>query len=580
MLKLFKRFLKPYRVLWVVGPLLKVIEVVFDLLTPLVIAWMIDAGVLAGDGSVVWKGGLMLVAMAFLGFGFTLFTQKIAGVVATGFSTHVRAELYRHINELSYADLDRFNASGLLTRMTSDINQLQLAVAMGIRQVIRWPILAIGSVVAALMIDVKLGLVFCVTMPVIALVFWWVMKKSIPYYAGMQEKLDNLGRVVRESLSGVRPIRAYRRQESEREKFDAAAADQADTAIAVGRLSALLSPATFVVMNVGICAILWLGGIAVDAGSLEPGQIMAFIGYMNQLLVSIVFVASLVVIFTRAWASGARVQEVLDTEPSIVDAHEGVMLGLENDAPALAFDRVTFSYGGEEPALENVSFELPAGATLGVIGGIGSGKSSLVNLCNRMYDVTAGSVSVAGHDVRDYSFAQLRQLVSVVPQKASLISGTIRTNLEWRDHDATDEDFARALDIAQASEFVSTLPDGIDSRVEANGRNFSGGQRQRLTIARALVGPARLLLFDDSSSALDYATDAKLRGALSGLVANGTSCVIVSQRVSSISSCDNILVLDAGRVVGYGPHEDLLESCPVYQEICASQFKAEEVENG
>lgn len=586
MLTLLRRFAGAYRRYFIMGPACKLLEVFFDLLTPLVIARMIDEGVGARDLPVVLRYGVLLLIMASIGMAFTLVCQKMAALASQGMGTDIRRDLYRSINRLSYAELDRFGTPSLITRITNDVNQVQLAVALGIRQLIRWPFLAVGSMVAALAIDVKLGLIFLISTPLIGLVFWVVMARCVPYYQSMQKKLDRIALICREGLSGARVVRAFVREDHERDRFRDAAADQAATAIAVGKLSSVLNPVTFLVMNLGVCAILWAGGIQVNVGALTQGEVMAFVNYMTQTLLSIVYVANLVVVFTRASASAARVNEVLECEPSISDegaAPVDVEAALAAGAPALRMDDACYAFAGSAVnAVDRATFALRSGQTLGVIGGTGSGKSTLVSLIPRLYDTTLGSVEVFGRDVRTWPLKQLRHAVGIVPQKASLVSGTIRSNLCWRDANASDDELWGALECAQAAEFVRKLPEGLDSPVEAGGKNFSGGQRQRLTIARALVGEPLVLILDDSASALDFKTDAALRHAIRERSAQGLSAVplttaIVSQRVSSVRDADLICVMRRGKVVGLGTHDELLHSCEVYQEICLSQLKREEL---
>ena len=599
MFKLLKRFGGSYRANLVLGPLCKLIEVVFDLFTPIIVAYMIDAGVGTRSVQPVLTGGGILLAMAAVAILFALACQKMASRASQGMGTSIRHSLYEHINALSHADLDRFGTPSLTTRITNDVNQVQLAIALGIRQLMRWPFLAVGSLVAALAIDVRLGLIFVVSMAVVGGLFWFVMKACIPYYRSMQAKLDRIALIVREGLSGVRVVRAFVREGHERRRLADAAQDQAATAIAVGRLSSVLNPVTFLVMYLAVCAILWSGGIQVNIGELTQGQVVAFVSYMTQALLSIVYVANLVVVFTKASASAARVNEVLACQPSVTD--EGAELvellssaglpgvaeradgaGLPSRAeriPTLALRNVSFAYpGAAADAVHDATLTLMPGQTLGVIGGTGSGKSTLVSLIPRLYDATEGAVEVLGRDVRAWQLKQLRQVVGMVPQQAMLVSGTIRSNLIWRDAGATDDDLWRALELAQAAEFVRALADGLDVPVEAGGKNFSGGQRQRLTIARALVGAPKLLILDDSASALDYKTDAALRVALASYgrdaAASGElppAVVVVSQRVASVRAADLICVMRRGNVVGLGTHDELVRTCAIYQEICASQ---------
>jgi len=590
MIELLRRFGGKFRRYMVIGPACKLIEVIFDLLTPLVIAQMIDKGIGAHDVSAVVRYGMVLAAMAVIGISFTLVCQKMAALTSQGMGTDIRGALYQHINKLSYAELDRFGTPSLITRITNDVNQVQLAVALGVRMLIRWPFLAVGSMCAALAIDLKLGIIFLICTPAIGLVFWVVMARCIPYYKQLQAKLDRIALICREGLSGARVVRAFVREDHERERFAQAADDQANTAIAVGKLSSILNPVTFLVMNLGVCAILWVGGIQVSVGELTQGQVMAFVNYMTQTLTSIVYVANLVVVFTKASASASRINEVLNCVPGIADeGNQPVALpkpGNVASVPALSLSHASFSFGaGAANAVNDVTLELPLGKTLGIIGGTGSGKSTLVSLIPRLYDASTGSVSVMGVDVRTWPLDQLRRVVATVPQRASLVSGSIRSNLTWRDEAATDEELWVALDMAQASEFVRNKPQGLDAPVEAGGKNFSGGQRQRLTIARALVGSPQILIMDDSASALDFKTDAALRHAIRERSMRGAAkgglpltTVIVSQRVSTVRDADVICVLDHGSVAGLGTHDELYATCRLYREICQSQLRREELE--
>ena len=590
MIELLRRFGGKFRRYMVIGPACKLIEVIFDLLTPLVIAQMIDKGIGAHDVSAVIHYGMVLGAMAVIGISFTLVCQKMAALTSQGMGTDIRGALYKHINKLSYAELDRFGTPSLITRITNDVNQVQLAVALGVRMLIRWPFLAVGSMCAALAIDLKLGIIFLICTPAIGLVFWVVMARCIPYYKQLQAKLDRIALICREGLSGARVVRAFVREDHERERFAQAADDQANTAIAVGKLSSILNPVTFLVMNLGVCAILWVGGIQVNVGELTQGQVMAFVNYMTQTLTSIVYVANLVVVFTKASASASRINEVLNCVPGIADeGNQPVALpkpGNVASVPALSLSHASFSFGaGAANAVNDVTLELPLGKTLGIIGGTGSGKSTLVSLIPRLYDASTGSVSVMGVDVRTWPLDQLRRVVATVPQRASLVSGSIRSNLTWRDEAATDEELWVALDMAQASEFVRNKPQGLDAPVEAGGKNFSGGQRQRLTIARALVGSPQILIMDDSASALDFKTDAALRHAIRERSIRGAAkgglpltTVIVSQRVSTVRDADVICVLDHGSVAGLGTHDELYATCRLYREICQSQLRREELE--
>lgn len=595
MIELLRRFGGKYRRYMVIGPACKLIEVIFDLLTPLVIAQMIDKGIGAHDVSAVVHYGMVLAAMAVIGISFTLVCQKMAALTSQGMGTDIRGALYQHINKLSYAELDRFGTPSLITRITNDVNQVQLAVALGVRMLIRWPFLAVGSMVAALAIDLKLGMIFLICTPAIGLVFWFVMARCIPYYKQLQAKLDRIALICREGLSGARVVRAFVREGHERERFAQAADGQACVAIAVGKLSSILNPVTFLVMNLGVCAILWVGGIQVNVGELTQGQVMAFVNYMTQTLTSIVYVANLVVVFTKASASASRLNEVLNCVPSITDEGnqpvalpEPSAVGNAVPVPALSLSHASFSFGaGAANAVNDVTLELPVGKTLGIIGGTGSGKSTLVSLIPRLYDASAGTVRVFGRDVRSWNLDQLREVIGMVPQRATLMSGTIRSNLAWRQRTCFMDDVLwDALETAQADDFVRNLPDGLDAPVEAGGKNFSGGQRQRLTIARALVEYPQILVMDDSASALDVKTDAALRRAVRELAGRAPvfsrgvpmTTVIVSQRVSTVRDADMICVLDHGSVAGLGTHDELYASCQLYREICQSQLRREELE--
>lgn len=583
MIELLKRFYRPFRLECILGPLSKLIEVVFDLTTPLVVMRMIDRGVGGRSVETVLAYGGLLVLMACAGFVFTLVCQKMASRASQGMGTDMRNALFERVNALSYAEIDRFGTPSLITRITNDVNQVQLAIALGVRQLTRWPLLSVGSMIAAMAIDAKLSIIFFISMPLIGGIFWFVMARCVPYFKRMQQKLDRIGLLTREGLSGARVVRAFVREDHERERFRHAADEQADIAIAVGKLSCVLNPATFLVMNLAVCAILWVGGLQVNAGALTQGEVMAFVNYMTQTLLSIVYVANLVVVFTKAGASAGRILEVLDCEPGIRSGADAATELDERAEFAIALRDACFAYPGSTVnAVDHVTLELPWGGTLGIIGGTGSGKSTLVSLVPRLHEVAGGSVEVLGRDVRAWDLDALRRQVGFVPQKAELVSGTIRSNLAWRDPSATDADLWSALETAQAREFVAALPLGLDAPVEAGGKNFSGGQRQRLAIARALVGSPRIIVMDDSASALDFKTDASLRAAIRGLTCargaqgGGPTTVIVSQRVSSVRDADLICVMRHGSAVGVGTHEALLSSCDIYREICASQLGAGE----
>ncbi len=570
-----RRFLKDYRKQVIIGPIFKWMEAVLELIVPLVMAKIIDVGVKNADKGYVFRMGGLLLLIAAVSLGCALVCQYSASIASQGVGTNLRREMFDRINRFSHAELDRFGTHSLITRLTNDVNQLQVAVAMLIRLVVRAPFLAIGAVVMAFTIDVKLSLIFLVVFPLIVGVLYFVMNRSIPFFRVMQKKLDKISLITRENLEGARVIRAFSKQDAELSRFTSASDDLANTSVRVGRLSALLNPLTYVIMNLGIVAILWFGGFRVDSGRLTQGEMIAFVNYMTQILQALIVVANLVVIFTKASASASRINEVLETEPSVSDAVSGEVAPLADEA-ALEFDRVSFAYAGaEEPSLSGITVKLRPGETLGVIGGTGSGKSTFVSLIPRFYDATSGEVKVFGRDVKEYPLAELRRLVGTVPQKAAVVSGTIRENLRWAKPDATDEELWAALKTAQAESFVEALPQKLETRVEQGGKNFSGGQKQRLTIARALVGKPSILILDDSASALDFATDAALRKALR-TETKGMTVIMVSQRASTIRYADQILVLDDGGMAGLGTHEELFENCPVYREICLSQLSAEE----
>lgn len=580
-MKILLQYLGVYRKFLWIGPAFKLLEAVFELIVPLVTAYMLDQGVRSGEAGYLWGMGRVLLGLGVVGLCSALVCQKCASIASQGFGTNLRNALYRKINTFSHREIDRFGTPSLITRMVNDVNQLQFAVAMLIRLVIRAPFLAIGAIVMAACIDWKLAIVFAVATPLIGLVLYLVMSRSVPFFKQMQQKLDRISLLTREGLTGVRVIRACSRQEREEGRFQEASRAQTDTAIHVGKLSALLNPLTYAIMNGAVVAILWFGGFRVESGAMTQGQIVAFINYMTQTLLALIVVANLVITFTRAFASAARVREVLDTQPSVSEPAPGTGVQPVAGAPRISLEQVCFSYeagdGVEEisEVLRHISVEIAPGETVGVIGGTGSGKSTLVQLIPRFYDATQGTVKIDGVDVREYPLAQLRARIHMVPQKAVLFRGTIRSNLLWGQPDASQEQLEQALRVAQAEDFVRRLPDGLDSLVEQGGRNFSGGQRQRLTIARALVGAPDILILDDSASALDFATDAALRRALRREL-HGKTVLLVSQRVSSVRQADQILVLERGNLVGAGKHEDLLETCEVYREICQSQSSGKE----
>ena len=575
----FARFLKQFKKEVLIGPVFKLTEAVFELIVPLVMAQIIDVGIANGDRGYVLRMGGVMVLLGLVGLGCALICQYCAARASQGFGTVLRSEMFRHINTLSHGEIDQIGTPSLITRITNDVNQLQLAVAMLIRLVVRAPFLVIGATVMALLLDWKLACIFFVAAPLMALVLYLVMSRSIPFYRIIQKKLDRISLITRENLSGVRVIRAFSRQEKEKERFAQASEDQMTTSITVGRISALLNPLTSAIINLAIAAVIWFGGFRVDAGGMTQGEVIAFVNYLNQILLAMIVVANLVVIFTKAAASATRVDEVLELHPSIVNRVSRPAQEIEG-SPEIAFDAVSFAYPDAGAySLSDISFTVARGQTLGIIGGTGCGKSTLVNLIPRFYEVSQGSLKVDGVDVRDYPMEQLRGKVGIVPQRAVLFSGTLRQNMQWRKQDATDEEIWQALETAQAASFVRKMPDGLDSVILQGGKNLSGGQKQRLTIARALVGEPEILILDDSASALDFATDAALRQAIAKFSAergNRMTTIIVSQRANTVRYADQIVVLDDGKAAGIGTHEQLLESCQIYREIYWSQNERQE----
>lgn len=564
------RYLKNYKLNLTLGPLAKLTEAIFELIVPLVMSDIIDNGI-DGDGGLeyVLSHGAIMVALGVLGLACALTCQYLAAKCSQGFGTELRNDLFRHINTLSFKELDKFGTPSIVNRLSSDVNQLQYMVAMLIRLVIRAPFLVIGAAVMAMMINLKLSLIFIAAAPLIAVVLYFIMSRSIPLYKNVQQKLDKVAQITRENLSGVRVVRAFSEQEYEKDRFDKSADELTRGAIVVGRISALLNPATFVIINAAIIAILWFGGGLVDTGEMTQGEVFAFVNYMTQISLALVVVAQLVVTVTKAIASGTRVVELLDASPSITD-DGNTEVDTSVDAPAVKFDHVSFGYNEGKYTLTDLTLTVPRGASVGVIGGTGSGKSTLVNLLARFYDVSEGSVELFGTDVKKYPLKQLRRTVAYVPQNTMLFSGTIRSNLLMGGRDADDETLWKCLETAQAASFVREKEKGLDSVVIQGGKNFSGGQRQRLAVARALAAHSDILVLDDSSSALDFATDLNMRTAINA-TRGDTTLFLVSQRATSLKDCDVIVVLDGGLVAGIGKHDDLLKTCDVYREIYLSQ---------
>lgn len=570
------RYLKGYEKETVIAPLFKMLEACFELLVPLVVARIVDEGIQNADLPFIWRQCGLLVLLAVVGMASSLTAQYFAAKSALGFGTALRRDLFAHINTLSHTELDRMGTPTLVTRMTSDVNQVQNGLNMTLRLLLRSPFIVIGAILMALTISPVLTLWFLCITAVISLVIWAIMRATVPIYHDAQTTLDRVTQLTRENYVGARVVRAFSRQKDEMAGFAAANDRLRDVQLAAGRISALMNPITYLIVNLGAIAILWHGGRQVDAGALTQGEVMALLNYLSQILLNLLRIADLVIIMTRAVASAVRVSEVLATPTTMPDP-AAPELDAVPGAPAVAFEDVGFAYAGAgAPSLTGVTLAAAPGETIGVIGGTGSGKTTFVSLIPRFYDATGGRVLLFGHDVRRYGFAQLRRMIGVVPQKAVLFTGTIRDNMRWAKPDATDEEIWAALEIAQAAEFVRAKPGGLDAPVETAGRNFSGGQRQRLTIARALVPMPRILILDDSASALDYATDAALRTAIKEKT-QGMTVFIVSQRAAAVRQADRILVLDDGAPAGLDSHARLLQSCAVYREICLSQLSKEEV---
>ena len=564
-------YMKGYWKECILGPIFKLLEAIFELIVPLVTAKMIDVGIANRDTGYIWKMGGAMFLLAACGLAFALICQYYASKCAYGFGTALRRALYRHVNTLSHSAVDRIGTASLITRITSDSNTVQSGLNMVIRLATRCPFLIIGAAIMAMRIDLKLSIIFLIAIPIIGVLLYSVTCWTIPRYGENQGKLDNIARHTRENLDGVRVIRAFSRQDEEIKSYRNDCDVFAKRSIAVGRVGAILNPASFFIMNMGIVAVLWFGGIRVDTGHLTQGELTAFVNYMTQIALSMVRMAELLISFNKAAASAKRISDVLAEEPEITDGEKP--LTVQEQAPVLAFDHVTFAYpDGGEAAIHDISFSLRAGETLGIIGGTGSGKSTIANLIPRFYDTTEGTVRIYGEDVRSYTLDSLRQIIGVVPQKASLVSGTIAENLRWGDAAADDAELEHACKIAQAWEFVSQTSRGLETKVTQGGRSLSGGQKQRLTIARALVGHPKLLILDDSMSALDYATDLELRRQLAAEMGDVTK-IMISQRATSIQHADHILVMDDGKCVGYGTHDEVLVQCPVYADIYHTQMQ-------
>ncbi len=571
-------YMKNYKKESILGPLFKMLEASFELFVPLVVARMVDVGIRSGDVGYVMKMGGLLVLLGIIGLACSLTAQYFAAKASVGMATSLRNDLFAHIGSLSYAEIDTVGTSTLITRMTSDINQVQNGVNMTLRLLLRSPFVVFGAMLMAFTVDVKTAMVFAVTIPVLCIVVFGILLVSMPLYRKVQRQLDRVLLTTRENLLGVRVIRAFNRQKNETNAFEEENSLLVKLQVFVGKISALLNPVTYVIINLAIVAVVWTGGRQVDAGVISQGKVIALVNYMSQILAELIKMANLIILISKAMACMNRVDSVFQVESSIADGTAAPGPAPSSQVPMVEFDHMDFVYAGsKEPALADITFRAMPGETIGIIGGTGSGKSTLVNMIPRFYEATGGRVAVAGRDVREYAQSGLRSRIGVVPQRAVLFKGTLRDNMRWGRADASDEDIYRALDMAQAREFVDQKGDGLDLMISQEGKNLSGGQRQRLTIARALVREPDVLILDDSASALDFATDARLRSAIRRGTGDMT-VFIVSQRAASIKQADRILVLDDGRIAGQGTHKELLKECGVYREICLSQLSKEEVE--
>lgn len=576
-MKYLSKYIAMYKKESILAPLFKMLEALFDLFVPIVVARIINVGIVQKDTGYILACCGLLILMAVIGLLCSFTAQYFAAKSATGCATELRHELFAHIQQLGFSEVDTIGTSTLITRMTSDINQVQNGLNLFLRLFLRSPFIVFGAMIMAFTIQARIALIFVITIPVLAIIVFGIMRLTSPMYKQVQNRLDKVTGITRENLSGVRVVRAFGKEEDEVARFKGANTDLVSLQMGVGRVSALMNPLTYVVVNLGIIAILNSGAVAVNNGSLLSGDIVALVNYMSQILVELVKLANLVVSISKAMASLSRVENVLDTENSMKFSENSKKLQDgsldESSDEAIRFQNVSLRYeGAGEEALTDISFCVKKGETVGVIGGTGSGKSSLVNLIPRFYDASSGQVFLNGQPIQTWGREDLRKQVSVVMQRAQVFAGTIRSNMQWGKEDAKDEEIWKALKIAQAEEFVESKPGRLDEEIEQGGRNLSGGQRQRLTIARALVAEPKILILDDSASALDYATDAALRKSLKELPED-TTVVIVSQRTSSLQHADQILVLDDGKLVGVGRHEALLECCQVYREIYESQFQ-------
>lgn len=572
------KYLKGYKKESILGPLFKLLEASFELFVPLVMAKIIDIGIKNQDIGYIIKMGGILILLGIIGLSCSLTAQYFAAKAAVGFGTSLRKELFKHINQFSYTELDTMGTATLITRMTSDINQVQSGVNLVLRLFLRSPFIVLGAMIMAFTIDVKAALIFVAAIPLLSIVVFGIMLISMPLYKKVQRQLDKILLKTRENLIGMRVIRAFNRQEDEIKSFDDSSDLLVKFQLFVGKISAALNPLTYILINFAVIALVWVGGKQVNSGIITQGAVVALVNYMSQILVELIKLANLIITISKSLACANRVNSALEEKISMIEKKESTVEEKEN-AVRVEFENMDFTYAGaKQAALLNISFEAKKGETIGIIGGTGSGKSTLVNLIPRFYDATKGKILINGVDIREYSFSQLRKKIGVVPQKAVLFKGTVRENMKWGKQEAADEEIYQALEIAQAKEIIEEKKEGLDFLIQQEGKNLSGGQRQRLTIARALVKKPEILIMDDSASALDFATDAKLRKAIKENTKDMT-VFIVSQRAATIKNADKILVLDDGRLVGAGKHHELFESCEVYKEICLSQLSKKELQD-
>ena len=571
-------YLKDYKKESVLAPLFKMLEAIFELFVPLVMSAVIDVGIKNSDKPYIIKMCLVLVTLGIIGLACSITAQYFAAKAACGFATKLRHSLFDHIQSLSFSEMDTIGTSTLITRMTSDINQVQNGVNMTLRLFLRSPFVVFGSMIMAFTISVKAALIFVIAIPLLSAVVFGIMYMSIPLYKNVQSNLDDVLRITHENLTGSRVIRAFHKEDNEIEQFENSNNSLSKLQIYVGKISALMNPITYTIINIAIVALIWTGAIQVNIGNISQGNVVALVNYMSQILVELVKLANLIVLINKAIACGNRVESVFEINSSLIEPEKPAVVGEKLPDTVVSFDHVSLKYkNSSQDSLTDINFNVKRGETIGIIGGTGSGKSSLVNMLPRFYDYTGGQLKIDGIDVKDYAVDDLRNKIGVVMQKAVLFKGTIRENLKWGNPDASDADLMEALETAQAAEVVQGKENGLDAEVAQGGKNFSGGQKQRLTIARALVRKPEILILDDSASALDYATDAALRKAIRDMK-NSPTVFIVSQRAASILYADKIIVLDDGKMAGIGTHTELLENCPVYQEIYYSQFSKERKE--